>query len=108
MPNGCKSFNESMLEDGRVEYLIRPSAVSRWSPPDTAPLNRVLGLTGVLGFLFYVLAVLCLWQMLLLKSGSNWQKYFISRKSLLTHGFLSGLCTYVLFWTFLYGMVHVY
>ncbi|XP_049534757.1 ER membrane protein complex subunit 6 [Anopheles darlingi] len=68
----------------------------------------VLGLTGILGFLFYLLAVLCLWQMLLLKSGSNWQKYFISRKSLLTHGFLSGLCTYVLFWTFLYGMVHVY
>ncbi|KFB52656.1 AGAP004329-PA-like protein [Anopheles sinensis] len=60
------------------------------------------------GVLFYVLAVLCLWQMLLLKSGSNWEKYFISRKSLLTHGFLSGLCTYVLFWTFLYGMVHVY
>uniref|UniRef100_T1E3A5 ER membrane protein complex subunit 6 n=1 Tax=Psorophora albipes TaxID=869069 RepID=T1E3A5_9DIPT len=68
----------------------------------------VLGLTGILGFLFYVFAVLGLWCLLLLKSGSNWQKYFISRKSLLTNGFLGGLCTYVLFWTFLYGMVHVY
>lgn len=68
----------------------------------------ILGLTGALGFLFYIVAVLGLWCMLLMKSGSNWQKYFISRQSLLTNGFLGGLCTYVLFWTFLYGMVHVY
>lgn len=68
----------------------------------------IMGLTGILGFLFYLVAVLGLWCLLLLKSGSNWQKYFISRKSLLTNGFLGGLCTYVLFWTFLFGMVHVY
>lgn len=67
-----------------------------------------MGLTGILGFLFYVVSVLGLWMLLMLKSGANWQKYFINRKSLLTNGFLGGLCTYVLFWTFLFGMVHVY
>lgn len=71
-------------------------------------LAGIMGLTGILGFLFYFVAVLGLWCMLLLKSGANWQKYFISRRSLLTSGFMGGLCTYVLFWTFLFGMVHVY
>ncbi|XP_055906855.1 ER membrane protein complex subunit 6 [Eupeodes corollae] len=68
----------------------------------------ILGLTGILGFLLYFVAVLGLWCLLLLKSGTQWKKYFINRQSLLTNGFLGGLCTYVLFWTFLYGMVHVY
>lgn len=68
----------------------------------------IMGLTGIIGFLFYLVSVFGLWFLLLLKTGSNWRKYFINRQSLLTNGFLGGLCTYVLFWTFLYGMVHVY
>ncbi|XP_031633241.1 ER membrane protein complex subunit 6 [Contarinia nasturtii] len=68
----------------------------------------IMGLTGIIGFLFYLVSVLGLWCLLLLKTGSNWKKFFINRQSLLTNGFLGGLCTYVLFWTFLYGMVHVY
>lgn len=68
----------------------------------------ILGLTGIRGFVFYFMAVFALWVLVLAKSGTNWQKFFINRQSLLTNGFLGGLCTYVLFWTFLYGMVHVY
>ncbi|XP_044743161.1 ER membrane protein complex subunit 6 [Chrysoperla carnea] len=68
----------------------------------------LLGLTGFYGFAFYVFAVVGLWALLVLKAGSSWKKYFISRKTLLTYGFFGGLFTYVLFWTFLYGMVHVY
>ncbi|KAL7287412.1 ER membrane protein complex subunit 6 [Trichogramma pretiosum] len=68
----------------------------------------VLGLTGLYGFGFYVLATISLWMMILIKAGGEWNKYFVSRRSLLTSGFFSGLFTYVLFWTFLYGMVHVY
>uniref|UniRef100_A0A6M2DIK7 ER membrane protein complex subunit 6 n=1 Tax=Xenopsylla cheopis TaxID=163159 RepID=A0A6M2DIK7_XENCH len=68
----------------------------------------ILGLTSFYGFGFYLLAVFGLWALLLWKAGSNWQKYFVCRRSLLTNGFLGGLCTYILFWTFLYGMVHVY
>ncbi|XP_067628523.1 ER membrane protein complex subunit 6 [Eurosta solidaginis] len=68
----------------------------------------ILGLNGLLGFLFYFLAVFVLWLMILAKCGTQWRKFFINRQSLLTNNFLGGLCTYVLFWTFLYGMVHVY
>lgn len=68
----------------------------------------LLGLTGFYGFGFYVFAVIGLWTMLLMKAGSSWKKYFISRKSLLTGSFFSGLFTYILCWTFIYGMVHVY
>ncbi|CAO1422313.1 unnamed protein product [Diamesa hyperborea] len=68
----------------------------------------ILGLTGVLGFVFYLIAVLSFFTLLVVKSGKDWQKYFIDRRSLLTNGFMGGLCTYTLFWTFLYGMVHVY
>ncbi|KAJ0170936.1 hypothetical protein K1T71_013708 [Dendrolimus kikuchii] len=68
----------------------------------------VLGLTGLYGFAFYVIAVVVLWLMFMMKAGSNWHKYYVSRQSLLTNGFLGALFTYVLFWTFIYGMVHVY
>lgn len=68
----------------------------------------ILGLTGLYGFAFYILAVVGLWILLLLRAGSKWNRYFLNRKSLLTNGFIGGLCTYVLFWTFFYTMVHVY
>lgn len=85
-----------------------PTSPGRENPSNSSVLAGILGLTGILGFVFYGLSVLGLWVMILAKSGANWQKYFISRQSLLTTGFLAGMCTYVLFWTFLYGMVHVY
>lgn len=68
----------------------------------------ILGLTGLYGFAFYVFAVLILWVMFMIKAGPNWHKYYVSRQSLLTNGFFGALFTYVLFWTFIYGMVHVY
>ncbi|KAH8382426.1 hypothetical protein KR009_003497 [Drosophila setifemur] len=68
----------------------------------------ILGLSGTLGFLFYFLSVFVLWILVLAKSGTQWRKFFINRRNLLTNQFMGGLCTYVLFWTFLYGMVHVY
>ncbi|KAL0275383.1 UNVERIFIED_CONTAM: hypothetical protein PYX00_003242 [Menopon gallinae] len=60
----------------------------------------LLGLTGFYGFGFYIFAVFGLWALLLIKAGSQWKKYFINRKSLLTNGFFGGLFTYVLFWTY--------
>ncbi|XP_023951570.1 ER membrane protein complex subunit 6 [Bicyclus anynana] len=68
----------------------------------------ILGLTGLYGFAFYVFAVVILWMMFMIKAGPTWHKYYISRQSLLTNGFFGALFTYVLFWTFIYGMVHVY
>ncbi|KAM4797447.1 ER membrane protein complex subunit 6 [Rhinophrynus dorsalis] len=68
----------------------------------------ILGLTGLYGFIFYFLASFLLSLLLVLKSGRRWNKYFKSRRPLFTGGLIGGLFTYVLFWTFLYGMVHVY
>lgn len=70
----------------------------------------VIGLTGISGFTFYFISALVLWLMVLGKAGfgDNWKKYFRQRQILLTDGIFDGLFTYILFWTFLYGMVHVY
>ncbi|NXB65648.1 EMC6 protein, partial [Struthidea cinerea] len=68
----------------------------------------ILGLTGLHGFIFYFLASVLLSVLLVLKAGRRWNKYFKSRRPLFTGGLVGGLFTYVLFWTFLYGMVHVY
>ncbi|KAJ8275781.1 hypothetical protein COCON_G00075330 [Conger conger] len=46
--------------------------------------------------------------LLILKAGRRWNKCFKSRRLLFTGGLVGGLFTYILFWTFLYGMVHVY
>ncbi|XP_050428017.1 ER membrane protein complex subunit 6 isoform X2 [Adelges cooleyi] len=55
----------------------------------------ILGLTGLSGFVFYILSVLALWGLLLYKAGNFWQKYFLTRHSLLTGGFLSGLFIFI-------------
>ncbi|XP_045202971.2 ER membrane protein complex subunit 6-like [Mercenaria mercenaria] len=68
----------------------------------------VLGLTGLYGFAFYFIMAFALSFFLMMKAGTSWNKYFISRRDLVTKGLFGGLFTYVLCWTFLYGMVHVY
>ncbi|KAF7253004.1 hypothetical protein EG68_08804 [Paragonimus skrjabini miyazakii] len=68
----------------------------------------ILGLTGLLGFMFYFLAHGFLSFLLLQKTGAAWNKYFLQRSSLTYGGIWGELTTYILFWTFIYGMVHVY
>ncbi|KAH9407736.1 ER membrane complex subunit 6 [Tyrophagus putrescentiae] len=68
----------------------------------------IIGLTSLQGFAFYLVMVVILWLMILAKGGTYWKRYFTSKWNILTNGFIGGLTTYVLFWTFLYGMVHVY
>ncbi|CAG5122099.1 unnamed protein product [Candidula unifasciata] len=68
----------------------------------------IMGLTGLWGFIFYFITALILSILLLVKAGAQWNSYFITRKVVFDSGLFGGLFTYVLFWTFLYGMVHVY
>ncbi|GCC17326.1 hypothetical protein chiPu_0020533 [Chiloscyllium punctatum] len=68
----------------------------------------ILGLTALTGFIFYFVASFLLSVLLIVKAGRRWSKYFKSRRPLFTGGLVGGLFTYILFWTFLYGMVHVY
>ncbi|XP_077869237.1 ER membrane protein complex subunit 6-like isoform X2 [Saccoglossus kowalevskii] len=55
----------------------------------------ILGLTGLYGFIFYLITSLCLSIMLVVKAGSGWKKYFISRTPLLTNGFMGGLFVFI-------------
>ncbi|XP_062512880.1 ER membrane protein complex subunit 6-like [Corticium candelabrum] len=68
----------------------------------------ILGLTGLPGFIFYLLASITMSTILAATAGAHWEKYVLSKSMLWTDGIASGLFTYVLFWTFLYGMIHVY
>nr|CAB3242426.1 ER membrane protein complex subunit 6-like [Phallusia mammillata] len=71
----------------------------------------ILGLTGLYGFAFYLICALSLFLGLVLKAGgrkSSSKQYFMARRQLLLNGQMGALFTYILFWTFLYGMVHVY
>jgi len=68
----------------------------------------IIGLTSLWGFLFYLVTGLLLWVMILAKAGPSWNKYFRERLPILTGTLTGGIGTYILFWTFIYGMVHVY
>lgn len=69
----------------------------------------VLGLTGLYGFIFYFICAFLQSVFWLWKAGFvHSERYFIGKSALIQHSLFGGLFTYVLFWTFLYGMVHVY
>lgn len=68
----------------------------------------VLGLTGLNGFIFYFICSLFLSSLILVYLGSESKRFFISSKQIVTGTLWSGIQTYLLFWTFLFGMVHVY
>lgn len=70
----------------------------------------ILGLTNWSGFLFYALSWTILATMLILiKSHSQPSKYFMNGwRELVVDGALGGLLSYILFHTFLYGLVHLY
>lgn len=68
----------------------------------------ILGLTGLNGFIFYFIVSLFLSSLILFKLGNDVNRYFISKSQIVTNTLWSGIQTYLLFWTFLFGMVHVY
>lgn len=68
----------------------------------------IIGLTGLYGFVFYFICSLFLSFVILAYMGPNASKYFISKNTIITGTLWSGIQTYLLFWTFLFGMVHVY
>jgi hypothetical protein len=68
----------------------------------------IIGLTGVYGFVFYFICSLFLSFIILMYMGSNANRYFISKSTIVSGTLWSGIQTYLLFWTFLFGMVHVY
>ena len=68
----------------------------------------ILGLTGLYGFVLYLVFSLLMSFMLVAKAGTKWNSYFYSRRALWIDGVFGGLFAYILLWTFTYGMVHVF
>lgn len=67
----------------------------------------VFGLTGLYGFLAYFLVSGILTSILLLKITSK-TRFFDTWSTPWTEGIFQGLLTYILFWTILYDIVHIY
>lgn len=89
--------NSSLLEYGRTSIAVISGVTA-----------GILGLTGIYGFALYIVYSLALSIILAIKVGSNWSIYFPTWRSVWIDGVLGGLFTYVLLWTFVYGMIHVF
>ncbi|GJJ72253.1 ER membrane protein complex subunit 6 [Entomortierella parvispora] len=68
-----------------------------------------LGLTNWSGFIFYFLGSAFLSLLIfLVKAKGNPSPYFRQPLDVFTEGVLGGMLSYILFWTLLYGIIHVY
>eukprot|EP00038_Savillea_parva_P027148 m.57831 g.57831 ORF g.57831 m.57831 type:complete len:112 (-) comp7789_c0_seq1:775-1110(-) len=71
-------------------------------------LAGIVGLTGLQGFALYLVFSVVLSVLLRVYCGSDVSLYFASSWDVYTDGIMGGLFTYLLFWTLIYGMVHIY
>ncbi|XP_021739904.1 ER membrane protein complex subunit 6-like [Chenopodium quinoa] len=68
----------------------------------------ILGFTGLTGFIFYFLVMAVTSVGLTAKAKFSIHTYFDSWNRILLDGFLGGLMSFVLFWTFAYDIVHIF
>ncbi|KAK4599142.1 hypothetical protein ACB098_01G011200 [Castanea mollissima] len=68
----------------------------------------IMGFTSLTGFIFYFLIMAITSVGLLAKAGFTVHSYFDSWNRVLLDGFLGGLMSFVLFWTFAYDLVHIF
>ncbi|CAN6853815.1 unnamed protein product [Brassica oleracea] len=71
-------------------------------------LAGIIGFTGLTGFVFYFVVMLITSVGLMAKAGFSADLYFDSWNRVLFDGFLGGLMSFVLFWTFAYDLVHIF
>ena len=99
-----EALNATALQSNHVILNYCRTALSAIS----GSVAGVLGLYGIRGFVFYIFASLLMSVLLIGKANFSWQKYFLSTWDIWTSGVLGGVLTFILFWTFLYGLVNVY
>ncbi|XP_050374017.1 uncharacterized protein LOC126791586 [Argentina anserina] len=68
----------------------------------------ILGFTGLSGFILYFLIMAITSVGLIAKAGFQVHSYFESWNQIILDGFLGGLLSFVLFWTFSYDIVHIF
>lgn len=94
---------EHMQNNARVVHWIR-----QYVSIVAGCVAGVLGLTNVVGFLVYPLFQLLAILIILSKTNSNVDKYFMSTANAAFGGFFDGAMTYLLFWTFVYDIAHLF
>ncbi|CAI9118931.1 OLC1v1020563C1 [Oldenlandia corymbosa var. corymbosa] len=68
----------------------------------------ILGFTGLMGFIFYFVVMALTSIGIAAKAGFSVHSYFDSWNRIVLDGFLGGLMSFVLFWTFAYDIVHIF
>lgn len=68
----------------------------------------ILGVTGLKGFVCYLLMSLCVPFAIFARIGFQTGPFFRKPSDLFTGGIMDGMLSYVLFWTFLFDIVHIY
>ncbi|XP_072990502.1 uncharacterized protein [Typha latifolia] len=68
----------------------------------------IWGFTGLTGFVFYFLIMVAASIGLAAKAKFSVHKYVDSWNRIIVDGFLGGLMSFVLFWTFAYDIVHIF
>ncbi|GLT67263.1 hypothetical protein SLA2020_395840 [Shorea laevis] len=68
----------------------------------------ILGFTGLTGFIFYFLVMAITSAGLIAKTKFSVNSYFDCWNRILLDGFMGGLMSFVLFWTFAYDIVHIF
>ncbi|CAH9104277.1 unnamed protein product [Cuscuta europaea] len=68
----------------------------------------ILGLTSLMGFIFYFLIMGIVSVGLIAKAKFSVFAYFDSWNRIILDGFLGGLLSFVLFWTLAYDIVHIF
>lgn len=68
----------------------------------------ILGVTGLNGLVFFIAVSTLVMFLISFKMDFQVQKYFPSTAGFLSNGIFQSSLTFVLFWTLLYNIVHVY
>ncbi|KAK9289128.1 hypothetical protein L1049_017601 [Liquidambar formosana] len=68
----------------------------------------ILGFTGLTGFILYFLVMAVTSVGLIAKARFSVHSYFDCWNRVILDGFVSGLMSFVLFWTFAYDIVHIF
>ncbi|KAJ0989128.1 hypothetical protein J5N97_007484 [Dioscorea zingiberensis] len=68
----------------------------------------IWGFTGLMGFVFYFLVMAIASMLFAAKAKFSVRTYFDSWNRIVVDGFLGGLMSFVLFWTFAYDIVHIF
>ncbi|KAG5237134.1 ER membrane protein complex [Salix suchowensis] len=103
--NDLQTFRAENLQSNMkvIYYRFSNISVYHWWV-----IAGILGFTGLTGFVFYFLMMAITSVALIAKAKFSIHTYFDSWNRVLLDGFLGGLMSFVLFWTFAYDIVHIF